>query len=294
MEAPRPLRSGSWSVFLQSCWYGSTLLWDRRAPPAGCVGLQQVLLNRKCGQTKRARATHGPTEDRYRFSWSEDSVKRKITHATFAFVLALSLADPTSAQVRVSVDFNPSGTGDFKFKNVPSPARDDAASNARSVLIVGELDPSGANFSALTDGVLPTNEDQPSANLFFGSGGSGGRFRMDLGDVIEIAQINTYSWHPNTRGPQVYLVYASAGTEFSFNAKPNGDTDPTTAGWKLLAIVDTRPKQGQGGGQYGVSISDSGRSLGKYRYLLFDLVATEVEDDWGNTFYSEIDVVRKR
>jgi hypothetical protein len=55
--------------------------------------------------------------------------------------------------------------------------------------------------------------------------------------------------------------------------------------------VDTRPRQGEGGGQYGVSITDASGVLGKYRYLLFVCVATEADDDWGNTFYSEVDVV---
>src|SRR5262249_8460143 len=63
------------------------------------------------------------------------------------------------------------------------------------------------------------------------------------------------------------------------------------AGWKLIAKIDTRPKEGTGGGQYGVSISDPGRALGKYRYLLFDMSRTEEDDPFGNTFYSEIDVV---
>ena len=221
----------------------------------------------------------------------------KITHVVFAsaaIVFVLSLAFAVQAQVKVTVDHNPSGTPEFKFKNVPAPAKDDAASKAKSVLVVGELDPNGAGFSALTDGLLPTSEDQPAANLFFNAGGSGGRFRMDLGSVIEIAQINTYSWHPDTRGPQVYLLYVSDGADPKFNAEPKGTTDPTTAGWKLLATVDTRPKQGQGGGQYGVSISNSNGALGNYRYLLFDCVATETDDDWGNTFYSEVDVIAKK
>lgn len=219
---------------------------------------------------------------------------RKITHVMFAIVLVLSLALAVHAQVKVTVDYNSGGTGEFKFRNVPTPTKDDAGSKAKSVLVVGELDPNGADFSALTDGVLPANEDQPAANLFFNAGGTGGRFRMDLGSVIEIAQINTYSWHPNTRGPQVYLLYASDGADPKFNAEPKGDTDPTTSGWKLLATVDTRPKPGQGGGQYGVGITGSTGALGKYRYLLFDCVATETDDDWGNTFYSEVDVVAKK
>ena len=224
-------------------------------------------------------------------------MKRKITYlilATAAIVLFLSLAFVADAQVKVTVDYNANGTAQFKFKTVPTPAKDDAGSKAKFVLVVGELDPNGAGFSALTDGLLPSNEDEPAANLFFNAGGTGGRFRMDLGSIIEIAQINTYSWHPNTRGPQVYLLYASDGANPKFNAEPKGNTDPTTSGWKLLATVDTRPKQGEGGGQYGVSITNSTGTLGKYRYLLFDCVATETEDEWGNTFYSEVDVVAKQ
>jgi hypothetical protein len=218
-------------------------------------------------------------------------VRRTNCVALIVCVLSLTLA--AHGQVKVTVDYNPSGTGAFKFKNIPAPSKTDAAAKAKSTLVVGELDSNGADFSALTDGALPTNEDQPAANLFFNEASAGGRFCMDLGTAIEIAQINTYSWHPNTRGPQVYLVYASDGADPKFNAAPKGNTDPTTVGWKLVATVDTRPKQGQGGGQYGVSISDPAGVIGKFRYLLFDCVATEMEDDWGNTFYSEIDVVAK-
>ena len=46
--------------------------------------------------------------------------------------------------------------------------------------------------------------------------------------------------------------------------------------------------------QYGVSITDASGALGKYRYLLFDCIETETDDPWGNTFYSEIDVVAKK
>ncbi|HUC19948.1 MAG TPA: hypothetical protein VMR98_00440 [Candidatus Polarisedimenticolaceae bacterium] len=218
----------------------------------------------------------------------------KMGFLTVAMVFLTSAVFPVRAQIKVNIDFNPGGTAEFKFKIVPSPAKDDAGSKASFALIIGELDPNGAGFSGLTDGRLPAHEDQPAANLFFSSGGNGGRFLMDVGSVIEIAQVNSYSWHPNTRGPQVYLLYASDGADPKFQAEPNGATDPTTAGWKLVAIVDTRPKQGQGGGQYGVSITDSTGVLGKYRYLLFDCVATEVDDDWGNTFYSEIDVLTRK
>jgi hypothetical protein len=222
-------------------------------------------------------------------------LRRNLARVGFVIAAALGLTLVGHAQVKVIVDYNGGGnaSSSFKFSSVPVPAKNDAGAIAKWLLIVGELDPNGEDFSVLTDGALPTNQDQPSANLFFSAGTTGGRFRMDLGSVMEIAQVNTYSWHPNTRGPQVYLLYAGDGANPRFNAEPKGYVDPTTAGWKLLAIVDTRQKYGRMGGQYGVSVTDSSGTLGKYRYLLFDTVATETDDDWGNTFYSEIDVVTK-
>jgi hypothetical protein len=221
-------------------------------------------------------------------------MRRKTNYAGFAIAAMLSLALAAHAQVKITMDHNPRGGGEFKFNNVPPPAKDDAGAKAKLAILVGELDPNGAAVTALIDGLLPTREDQPDANFFFDAGTTGGRFRMDLGSVTEIAQINTYSWHPNKRGPQVYLLYASDGSDPKFDVDLKGNTDPTTSGWKLLAIIDTRPKDGEGGGQYSVSISDPKGILGKYRYLLFDCVATETDDDWGNTFYSEIDVVAKK
>jgi hypothetical protein len=54
--------------------------------------------------------------------------------------------------------------------------------------------------------------------------------------------------------------------------------------------VSTLSDQGEEGGQYAASVSGS---LGRYRYLLFDCYVTELHDNWGNTFYSEIDVLGK-
>jgi hypothetical protein len=90
----------------------------------------------------------------------------------------------------------------------------------------------------------------------------------------------------------VYTLYAADGKAKDFNPAPKAGTDPETCGWKKLAAVDTRPKGGgDGGGQYGVSVLDADGSLGKFRYLLFDAARTEDRDPFGNTFFSEIDVV---
>lgn len=211
------------------------------------------------------------------------------------FILLLRVTMTASSAVRVTIDHNvgDSATGDFKFKHVPSPAKTDAATSAKLKIIVGEAAPN-SNLKALTDGVLPEEEDQPHANFFFHDGSDGGRFVMDLGRTIEIAEVNSYSWHPDTRAPQVYNLFASDGSAANFNPEPDGNTDPATCGWKLIATVDTRPKQGDSGGQYGVGISDSSGSLGKFRYLLFDSIPSEDDDPWGNTFFSEIDVVAKK
>ena len=219
----------------------------------------------------------------------------KIIRVAGMFTLLASFALAMS-DVKITVDHNAgyTETKEFKFKNVPSPVKNDAAAKAKLVLVDGQLDGNSADISALTDGYLPMAEDEPHANVFFDEATTGGRFMLDLNAAIDIAQVNTYSWHPNTRGAQVYKLYASDGTDPKFNSAPKLKTDPVTCGWKLIASVDTRAKSGDDGGQYGVSITDSSGSLGKYRYLLFDCSATETSDDYGNTFYSEIDVVAKK
>jgi hypothetical protein len=200
------------------------------------------------------------------------------------------------AEAKPTVEYhdNSQATPEFKFKTIPSPAKDDAAAKAKISIVEGEKDPNGADTEALNDGTLPSEEDQPEKNFFFNAGTEGGRVALDLGSAINIKQVNTYSWHPNTRAPQVYKLYASDGTGKDFSASPKKGTDPAKAGWKLIATVDTKPKSGEGGGQYGVSIADAAGAIGKYRYLLFDMARTEAEDEFGNTFYSEIDVVEQK
>jgi hypothetical protein len=196
--------------------------------------------------------------------------------------------------VTVVVDRNwPTATREFKFAHVPSPSSTDAATNAKRLLVSGEADENGATMAALTDGLVPHEEDEPGSNFFFNAGTTGGSFRLDLGAAMSISQINSYSWHPNTRGPQVYSVYGSDGTGAGFDPAPKGDKDPAKAGWTWIASIDTRPGGAEMGGQYGVSISSATGAVGRFQYLLFVCSATETDDDWGNTFYSEIDVIAK-
>lgn len=214
-------------------------------------------------------------------------------HKIVLLAVALLAGYTARAEIKVTVDHNANdqATPRFKFKDVPSPSSNDAATQAKFSVVDGEIDDNSGEPGKLHDGKLPTEEDEPEENFFFDVGTEGGRLLVDLGSPIDIRQVNTYSWHPNTRGPQVYKLYASDGSAPDFILRPKRGTDPAKTGWKLIATVDTRPKSADGGGQYGVSIANPDGAIGKYRYLLFNITATEDDDDFGNTFYTEIDVV---
>lgn len=201
----------------------------------------------------------------------------------------------SASDVVVTVDRNATGaTHAFKFARVPSPVADDAAAKGKVTIVEGELDGNSGAVNAVIDGLLPRDEDEPGANFFFNEGLSGGRLAIDLTRSVAIAQINTYSWHPNTRGPQIYTLYAATGSDPKFAVAPRAGVDPTTVGWVKVAAVDTRPQGEEMGGQYGVSLAAKSGRIGSYRYLLFDCSATEMQDNWGNTFYSEIDVIEAK
>ena len=87
-------------------------------------------------------------------------------------------------------------------------------------IVQGERDPNSGDVDRLIDGELPTESDAPDDNFFFNEGSDGGRLVIDLGKPIQIKEINTYSWHPNTRGPQFYKLYASDAAVADFNARP--------------------------------------------------------------------------
>ncbi len=224
------------------------------------------------------------------------SVAKGRARAVLTLLLFTLAASAAHAEVIVTVDHNTgeAATPKFHFKNVAPPAADDAASRAKFVLVAGTLARNGAPLEALNDGKLPAVEDEPGANVFFGGDSWGGRFRVDFDRPVDVAQVNTYSWHPDTRAPQIYHLYGSDGSDPHFDAAPSSKLDPRCCGWKLIATVDTRSKEGESGGQYGVSIRDTSGSLGTFRYLLFDVFETESDDPWGNTFYSEIDVIERK
>lgn len=217
------------------------------------------------------------------------------THFAFASAAAAALllsAVVARAEVAVTIDHNDNDAAevDFHFKNVPAPRRS-AAIDAKFSLVDGTRDPNAGSPDVLHNGDLPATDDQPEANLFFA--GAGGRVLADLGKVIPVKEVDTYSWHTDTRAPQVYKLYGSDGSGADFQAEPKRPLDPAQAGWKLIAAVDTRATFGLKGGQYGVSVKEAAGLVGNYRYLLFDVANTETTDPFGNTFLSEIAVLNR-
>jgi hypothetical protein len=214
-----------------------------------------------------------------------------------SLVTLLAVASVAAAEVKITVDHadNDAAKPGFNSLKVPAPLRGDAGAKAKFSIVDGSRDPASGNVSRLNDGAVPNGSDRARSNFFFAAGTDGGRIVVDLGSVINVKQVNTYSWHEGTRGPQVYRLYTSQGTDEDFKAEPKRkeNQDPIKAGWTLVATVDTRPAGKVVGGQYGVSITVDNGSLGKARYLLFDINRTEGEDPFGNTFFSEIDILDK-
>jgi hypothetical protein len=182
---------------------------------------------------------------------------------------------------------NQSATPDFKFSKIPKPSATDAASKAQFYIVTGQADDQSGDIFKLHDGKLPASADDAQNNFFLKAGTEGGRLVVDLGSIIDVKQINTYSWHSGGQSAQVYLVYGSDGKANNFSTQPTGQAAPEASGWKRITKVDTRSSNGNAPGQYGVSISDTKGVIGKYRYLMFDISPA----DGGNTYYSEIDVI---
>ncbi|GAA5122367.1 hypothetical protein JIN84_09885 [Luteolibacter yonseiensis] len=198
--------------------------------------------------------------------------------------LAASIVPSSAASGKVSFGSSPENTS-FETETTPAPASNDAATGATFKVITGKADPNSAPVSVLNDGKIPRDEDEPSSNFFFS--GSGGRLLVDLGKPIDLATLATYSWHNGSRSAQNYQVYAADGTAKDFVAEPGADVAPEKSGWSLIGKVDTSANKP---GQHAAVISpDSGKSLGSFRYVLFDIQPNK-ESGFNNTFFSEIDI----
>lgn len=177
----------------------------------------------------------------------------------------------------------------FKLGAIPPPAIDDLAAVARLKLVSGRMDPNSGVLEVLADGKLPGGDDEPRSNFFFANSREPSRLTIDLEKPATVRGVTTYSWHRDSRAGQRYRLYGADGAAASFMAAPNAGANPADAGWTLLGKVDTSEK---GGGQHAVGIfGRNGRPLGTFRHLLLEVFPNEDSRGFGNTFFSEIDVI---
>jgi hypothetical protein len=184
-------------------------------------------------------------------------------------------------------------TPDFAVGDLPRPMADDAAAGATFSLLTGRRDQLVADPDVLHDGTVPPRHDQLNHFFSFDHHTDGGRLLIDLGRVVRVARVNTYSLHDGGRSCQIYKLYASDGSAKGFDPKSSGVAgDPAASGWSLVASVDTRVPGENPHGQYAVSVATrGGGALGRYRYLLFDMEKPEPSDPYSQTQYCEIDVI---
>ncbi len=209
--------------------------------------------------------------------------------AAIALVASMSIA-AHAATITVEAGNN-DATWTFATLGGPS-GTDDAEGIAPTT--IGALHSVSGAPSVLTDGAGQSNSGSTSESVFFNNGVSNGQVKIDLGSVIALGSIETYSWHFNdqlsvqegkrhhSRAGQIYEVY--------------GSTDDST--YTLIASVNTEtafgvPPYSNRNPQVGVGITGINAS---YRYLRFDVDELITEDSnngvdgTNGTFYGEIDV----
>ena len=205
------------------------------------------------------------------------------------------------------------GTPAFKFPTIEPPSADDYAdaSQGRAQIRVLRGAPRRDDYSrsydsgpveVLLNGKGQSTADSPHESFFFENDTSG-MILLNLGQAISVKKVNTYSWHrcnflpsEHNRAMQRYDLYGSPGPTL-----PPANGNLAAAGWTLIARVNTDeffgfPRQAARPVQQGVSITSAdGGSVGKYRYLLWDVhpAPPEAGDPAAaNAFYGEFDVYR--
>src|SRR5947208_2130306 len=86
---------------------------------------------------------------------------------SLGLLVMLSSFFVTHAQTKITIDHNTGAAinAEWKFKSVPSPSRDDAASKPPVLIVDGQPDGNTAAPGALTNGLLPASAVQPRGNF---------------------------------------------------------------------------------------------------------------------------------
>lgn len=208
--------------------------------------------------------------------------------------LAVSL--PTNGQQTVEagkavvlVEADSAG-GRFGFLRIPLPAVNDTGRGGLWRLVTGHADANSGGVGCLSDGRIPLHADDPGSNFFLTAGMADGLLALDLQKSVSISEVVSYSWHAGGRAAQVYTLYGATGDESGFTFPESVADLRGLTGWTQIAVVDSR-QPGTQGGQHAVRLAGENGLLGNFRHLLFHVRSADPGDRFGQTFFSEIDVV---
>ena len=208
------------------------------------------------------------------------------------------------AETKVTIERIGSARGDWRkpawdFQTIHRPSKSDAALASKITIAGSRAQASCLAPDSMHNGVMPRETRLRRDFFVFENGSAGGLIVMDLGKVITVAEVNSYSAHgpvggttwteefDGARGPQVYTLYGSAEKAPDVSALDGKD-------WVKIVDVDTRPKGGSWCGRWGVNVQDDkGASLGHFRWLVWKVKRTEMpggKPEYCNTWYTEFDV----
>lgn len=211
---------------------------------------------------------------------------RTLFFIALPFISSVLGAAENAARVVIG---NSRGDVGFKLDPTPAPAVNDAGAAAEFSVVSGRVDPNSGSLDVLKDGRIPGGNDEPRSNFFFANGGEVKRLRIDLGKPVPLRGVATYSWHSGSRSGQRYRFFAADGMAESFENSPAAEVDPLAVGWVFVAAVDSSDRPP---GQHAAAVHGAdGAALGTFRHLLLEVSANEDPRGFGNTFFSEIDVI---
>lgn len=134
--------------------------------------------------------------------------------------------------------------------------------------------------SVLTDGKLARNYGP-----VFGNGVVDGAYKLDLGVVASIAQVNTFSYNQNrNRGRQRFVLYGSRAT-----ADPGWNVEDRTV---FTPIIDLDTGKTPETDFVATSVRQSGgKPLGAYRWLVWAIRPVTDTAGGENTAFQEFQVI---
>lgn len=204
--------------------------------------------------------------------------------------------EPGERQIMTRIEEG-TGTTAFHFPTIQPPSREDLADQSigsASIRVVhGKLNfklggGTSGPASVLLDGAGQSHQNAPMESAFFDDHTSGSLL-IDLGRVVSVSRINSYSWHQHHnkeqhrhRAQQRFTLYGFAGEQL-----PDLDLRPVKAGWTRIARVNSdrffgvaepldRPAQ------QACSIAAAQGDIGQFRYLFWEVKH--------HTFLGELDV----